>query len=265
MGETLLGEATAAPWEISWEISGLDEGNYVLRARARDEAGNLATSQPVTVYVEHPEPPATEPPDPDPDDGRDPPHSPVTFAGWVEMILEPDSSGSALRIRARTELDGVEQLRLRIDGAEVAGSPGVILDYLWNTAGLLGFHEIHVSGLDAAGGVRAASSVWQVEVDPGNAQGPGRRVGQQSAPEPRSAAVLAISPGPEPGLWHIEAASNLDDIWSMELLVDGEVVADSRRGKVIALDWSLPPGPHDLTLVAYDRTGVRALASARWD
>ncbi len=48
---TQLAEDTAAPWEASWNTTGLTPGPHVVRARARDAAGNLSPWASVTVQV----------------------------------------------------------------------------------------------------------------------------------------------------------------------------------------------------------------------
>lgn len=48
---TSLGVVTTAPWEATFDSSTLTEGTHVLTARAQDAAGNVATSDAVTVVV----------------------------------------------------------------------------------------------------------------------------------------------------------------------------------------------------------------------
>src|SRR2546425_3259335 len=58
----LGGEDTTAPYAVSWDPSTASEGPHTLTAVARDDAGNMTTSEPVTVTVSHapaPPPPAT--------------------------------------------------------------------------------------------------------------------------------------------------------------------------------------------------------------
>src|SRR2546425_891060 len=58
----LGGEDTTAPYAVSWDPSTASDGPHTLTAVARDDAGNMTTSEPVTVTVSHappPPPPAT--------------------------------------------------------------------------------------------------------------------------------------------------------------------------------------------------------------
>ncbi|MFN2525439.1 MAG: DNRLRE domain-containing protein [Actinomycetota bacterium] len=49
----------SAPYEASWTTTKGDNGNHVLTARATDDAGNVTTSQGVTVSVRNADPPQT--------------------------------------------------------------------------------------------------------------------------------------------------------------------------------------------------------------
>src|SRR6185503_1640645 len=51
-------EDTAAPYTTSWNTTTLANGTYTLTAAARDAAGNVTTSAPVTVTVANGPPPS---------------------------------------------------------------------------------------------------------------------------------------------------------------------------------------------------------------
>jgi hypothetical protein len=58
LGDLNLGaEDTTAPYSVSWNTTSAADGTYTLTARARDAAGNTATSSAVVVTVSNPEPP----------------------------------------------------------------------------------------------------------------------------------------------------------------------------------------------------------------
>ena len=57
-GANLGGEDTTSPYSISWNSATAANGTHTLQARARDAAGNLGTSSPVTVNVSNAAPPA---------------------------------------------------------------------------------------------------------------------------------------------------------------------------------------------------------------
>lgn len=48
----LLGDASAAPWELGWDTAGVSS-SVTLTARAYDAAGHTTTSDPVAVFVDH--------------------------------------------------------------------------------------------------------------------------------------------------------------------------------------------------------------------
>jgi hypothetical protein len=50
-GAPLQAEVTVAPFEITWNTTTVADGPHTLAADARDEAGNIGTSPPVTVTV----------------------------------------------------------------------------------------------------------------------------------------------------------------------------------------------------------------------
>jgi hypothetical protein len=52
-GANLGAEDGAAPYSVSWNTTGLANGSHTLFARARDAAGNVTTSSPVTVTVDN--------------------------------------------------------------------------------------------------------------------------------------------------------------------------------------------------------------------
>jgi hypothetical protein len=52
-GQPLGSEDTAAPYELVWNTTGVPDGPYALAARARDGAGNTATSASVAVDVDN--------------------------------------------------------------------------------------------------------------------------------------------------------------------------------------------------------------------
>ena len=56
-GANLGAEATTAPYTIAWSTTTVANGTHTLRARARDAAGNQATSAPATVSVANVSPP----------------------------------------------------------------------------------------------------------------------------------------------------------------------------------------------------------------
>ena len=56
-GAPLGAEDTTAPYSMTWNTASAPNGQHTLQARARDAAGNLGTSSPVTVTVSNSTPP----------------------------------------------------------------------------------------------------------------------------------------------------------------------------------------------------------------
>lgn len=52
-GTTLIGTDTLAPFRVSWNTLNVPNGSHTLTARARDEAGLVGNSQPITVTVDN--------------------------------------------------------------------------------------------------------------------------------------------------------------------------------------------------------------------
>jgi chitodextrinase len=59
---TVVSTDSSSPYSYSWDTTELDDGDYTLRARAYDAAGNVGTSDPVTVTVQNEPEEDTEPP-----------------------------------------------------------------------------------------------------------------------------------------------------------------------------------------------------------
>lgn len=51
IGSTVVGSATTVPYSVTWDATLVADGQYDVTARATDDAGNQATSAPVTVAV----------------------------------------------------------------------------------------------------------------------------------------------------------------------------------------------------------------------
>jgi hypothetical protein len=50
-GATVIGTDTTAPYSMSWNVLGVSKGTHTLTAKAYDAAGNVTTSEPVSVKV----------------------------------------------------------------------------------------------------------------------------------------------------------------------------------------------------------------------
>jgi len=251
-------ELGMAPYSLAWDTTLVGDGTHLIAARARDAAGNETVSSPVAVTVTNEPAAVTE------GSGEDGANG-VPADARVEVSLERDGPADTIIIRARSDVDAIDHLVLSIDGTPAASGPGSSLDYVWNTRPLVGFHEIRVIAFDASMQPVTSSSVYQIEVAP--ASKPGKRQGQTGATQ--SETVLLAVTGGGAGAVSIQAGSTLRGIRAMDLRIDQEPVAASRNGKPIEFQWDRASltGFHEVTLVAYDRTGVLAVASVfyRWE
>jgi len=59
VGTTLIGQSTTAPFQVSWNTTGVGNGTASLSSKAYDAAGNVGTSTAVSVTVDNPVPPGT--------------------------------------------------------------------------------------------------------------------------------------------------------------------------------------------------------------
>ncbi|MFZ5441739.1 MAG: Ig-like domain-containing protein [Myxococcota bacterium] len=131
-GLTSLGTLAAAPWELSFDTASLTEGTHVLTARAVDAAGNVATSDAVTVTI------GNGPVD------REPPS--------VRLTAPADASATALSFLATVEASddlGVISVAYELDGAVVATSGAAPWSATLSTSA--GPHTLVAIAQDASG------------------------------------------------------------------------------------------------------------------
>lgn len=123
-GGNLVGSDASAPYEFSWDTSGLADGQVSLQARAFDAAGNVGTSD-VTVNVAN-NPEATPSPTPD------------TIAPSV-VIGNPSSgatiSGPVTITASASDNVQVASISLSINGQVVTKNSGSSLSYSWDPYG----------------------------------------------------------------------------------------------------------------------------------
>ena len=137
-GVNLGTEDTTAPYSISWNTTTASNGTHTLTAIARDTAGNLETSAPVTVTVDNLAP--------------------------AVSITAPAAGpvGGTITISANaTDAVGIASVQFQVDGADV-GAADTTAPYSisWNTtAASNGAHTIGAVARDLAGNVTTSSSV----------------------------------------------------------------------------------------------------------
>jgi len=147
-GNPLGAEDTTSPYSVSWDTKTTTNGLHVLSARARDAAGNTATSAGVSVDV-----------------GNDatPPAVAITDPADGAIV-----TGSKVNITATaTDNVGVVGVQFLVDGgplgAEVTTPPYTVR---WNTnrvgakgGSLIGPHTLTARARDAAGNVTTSAPV----------------------------------------------------------------------------------------------------------
>ncbi|AKJ03805.1 subtilisin family serine protease [Archangium gephyra] len=133
-GETLLGTDNAEPFGVMWNTRSVANGSHTLMARARDVAGNVVASLPVTVTTDN------------------------DFIAPVATVLTP-TPGTRVAVSQQVRLSasatdnlGISQLELYIGGSRYSGgpdSPTSSYAYFSST----GQYVVTARGYDAAGNV----------------------------------------------------------------------------------------------------------------
>lgn len=147
---SLIGtEDVSAPYEVSWDTTGLSNGSYALTAVARDAAGNTATSSAIAVTVDNS----------------------VDNEAPIVEITEPQEDdrvgGSTVTLTASsTDNHSVAGVRFTVDGANVgAEDTEAPFSIVWDATSVSdGLHELRAVARDAAGNL-ATSTAVSVTVD----------------------------------------------------------------------------------------------------
>jgi hypothetical protein len=227
-GGTPLGSAFGAPWETTWDTSGL-AGPHVLTAVVADTAGHTGTSAPVTVSVDNPVPAATV---------TAPADRATVPAGAVPLTATatPNAgSGSA-----------IAHVTFEVDGAPAADvpAPGPYTTS-WDGTGLYGLHTVVAVAYDAAGQQgRSAPVTFTV-----------------AAPAP-TAVLSAPSDGAtvHSGTLHLAVAAAPDPgtstkVTYADFYVDGGWVGFDYQpdgATSFGYDWTADRGPHVVSAIVYD-------------
>lgn len=153
---TSVGEATTAPYEVSFDASALGEGTHAISAVAHDAAGNTATDDDTTVTVVAGDTTA-------PVVGFDSPADGETLSGVVRVRVSASDESS------------IHSVLLFLDG-ELIGTDyrGPDYEFLWDTATFpSGAHALTTRAFDPAGNPGVAEI--QITVD--------QTVAEQEEPE----------------------------------------------------------------------------------
>src|SRR2546425_565089 len=141
-GANLGGEATVAPYSVSWNTTTALTGAHTLTATARDATGNTATSAPVTVSVSNAD--------------STPPTVAITAPPAGASV-----AGTIAVAASATDNVGVVGVQFRLDGANLGGEATVApYSVSWNTTTALnGTHILTAVARDAAGNSTASAGV----------------------------------------------------------------------------------------------------------
>jgi len=270
-GAPLGPEDMVEPWSLPWDTTTVLNGVYLISARARDAAGNSATSTPVTVTVIN----------------RDTDETPtviVTSPMPNEVVF-----GTRTLTATATDDNGVAGVQFLVDGAplgpEVTSAPYGVL---WDTTSVLdGPHVLSAVARDTGGNQALAPSVpIMVDNTVGGAQPeaptPGPAPEETTAPpaaDPPSDPTPMPPPDEEPtpesipvqagnvsieitlsrdvtGITHVRSATAVKGVESVSLSTDGDDQA-LVLGKTIDYAWDTRNlmGYHELVIEARSGPG----------
>jgi hypothetical protein len=146
LDNALIGVAAQAPASFAWNTLQTANGTHTLRSLAYDSAGNVGTSQDVSVSVQNSAPVVTD-----------------TIAPTAQITSPGDGSsvGRSLKIYTATSDNvGVTRVELYIDGAFAASSTAASPTFNTNTSKwAAGGHTLQLIAYDAAGNAGASPRV----------------------------------------------------------------------------------------------------------
>src|SRR5262245_18001628 len=135
----VIGTDTKAPYSVRWNTRDAADGSHTLSAQARDAAGNVGTSAPVTVTVGA---------DTAAGDTTAPTVSITSPAGGAQVTGTVSVAASA------SDAVGVTSVRFFVDGSLIGTGTSAPYSVNWNTSGVAaGTHTLRAEARDAAGNV----------------------------------------------------------------------------------------------------------------
>ncbi len=226
-GANLGTEDLVAPYSVSWNTTGLTNGNYTLTARARDAAGNTTTSAGVIVNVNNV-----------PDTQGPTVNITAPAAGNVSGTLNVDATA--------TDNVGVVGVQFLLNGANL-GSEDLVAPYSvsWNTAGLAsGDYTLTARARDAAGNNTTSSAII-VTIVP-DTQGP-------------TVSITAPAAGNVTGTVNVDAsATDNVGVVGVQFLLNGANLGSEDLVAPYSVSWNttgLASGNYTLTARARDAAG----------
>ncbi|PYQ11174.1 MAG: hypothetical protein DMF80_22450 [Acidobacteria bacterium] len=230
-GAPLGGEDTAAPYSVTWNSASATPGTHTLSAAARDAAGNVGNSAPVSVTVPDTTPPTAT---------LTSPASGATVTGTISVTATASDNV------------GVAGVQFQLDGAPL-GAEDTTAPYSvpWNTAtSTPGSHTLRAVARDAAGNTGPSSAV------------------SVTVPDTTAPTVSITSPAPGATVTGIvavnAAASDNVGVAGVQFQLDGAPLGAEDASAPYAVNWdttNASPGSHSLTAVARDGAGNKTTAS----
>jgi hypothetical protein len=226
-GANLGVEDLTAPYSVTWNALGVANGTYTLTARARDAAGNIATSAGVIVTVNNPQ--DTEAP--------------------IVTLTAPAAgnvSGTINVTATATDNTGVVGVQFLLDGNNL-GAEDLTAPYSvsWNTTGIAnGSHTLTARARDAAGNPGVSTDLI---------------VTVNNDITPPTVAITSPASGNVSGTISVSAnASDNIAVTGVQFLLDGNNLGTEVVTAPYSISWntaSAGNGPHTLTARARDAAG----------
>jgi hypothetical protein len=149
-GVNLGQEDRSAPYTLLWDTTLATAGAHTLTAQARDAAGNISTSAPVTVTV------SNGPPPPPPPDDTQPPTVSLTSPSPESTV-----AGATLLSASGSDDVGIAGVQFTLDGVNL-GAEDTTAPYSmwWDTTSVVnGTYTLTARARDAAGNMTTSAAV----------------------------------------------------------------------------------------------------------
>lgn len=221
-GDTLIGSATSAPYSVNWATRSGPNGSRTLTARARDLAGNITTSQSVTVTA---------------DNDLTPPVVTITAPAQGEKVLDPVIYASASDNQSVTRVEFYTESRLLCTATSAPYACG------WSTNNeTTGQHVLTAKAYDPSGNVGTSAQVTvnvSRDITPPSVS--------LTAPGATIAGSVTLS----------ATATDASGVTQVDFLLDGSLLATDTSSPY-SITWNtltVADGSHTLTARATDAYG----------
>jgi hypothetical protein len=235
-GSNLGPEDLTAPYSFSWNSRTVANGTYILTAKARDAAGNITTSNELSITVSNP--PDTEAPT-------------VSIISPTARLIShtinviAKSNDNAAVVGVQFLLNGSEL------GSEDLNSP---YSFSWNTLTVAnGNYRLTAKSRDAAGNTTTSAPVYIYVNNPPDTELP-------------TISITAPAAGNVSGTINVTADANDNyGVVAVQFLLDGTNLGAEDIAVPYSVSWNTTtttPGNHILTAKARDRAGNTTTAAS---